>query len=123
MLNQETWEHVYQASGNVNEKFDTFLQAFQYYIGVTFSLKTKMIGRYKGILVSNDRLHYLYKLSKAGDIFLKHYYRSYKRVYARVLRAAKRLYYNKLIISAKNQTRSAWKVMKQNKNSSRQETK
>nr|CAH7718740.1 unnamed protein product [Callosobruchus chinensis] len=130
MLSQETWEHIYQASGNVNERFDTFLQTFQYYIDVAFPLKTKIIGRHKvrkpwitkGILVSNDRLHYLYKLSKAGDIFLKDYYRSYKRVYARVLRAAKRLYYNKLIINAKNQTRSAWKVIKQNKNSSRQET-
>nr|CAH7732166.1 unnamed protein product [Callosobruchus chinensis] len=130
MLSQETWEHIYQASGNVNERFDTFLQTFQYYIDVAFPLKTKIIGRHKvrkpwitkGILVSNDRLHYLYKLSKAGDIFLKDYYRSYKRVYARVLRAAKRLYYNKLIINAKNQTRSAWKVINQNKNSSRQET-
>nr|CAH7746661.1 unnamed protein product [Callosobruchus chinensis] len=118
MLSQETWEHIYQASGNVNERFDTFLQTFQYYIDVAFPLKTKIIGRHKvrkpwitkGILVSNDRLHYLYKLSKAGDIFLKDYYRSYKRVYARVLRAAKRLYYNKLIINAKNQTRSAWKI-------------
>nr|CAH7765851.1 unnamed protein product [Callosobruchus chinensis] len=67
-----------------------------YYIDVAFPFETKIIGRHKvrkpwftkGILVSNDRLHYLYKLSKAEDIFLKDYYRSYKRVYSRVLRAA-----------------------------------
>ncbi|VEN33991.1 unnamed protein product, partial [Callosobruchus maculatus] len=102
----------------------------QYYIDIAFPIKPKIIRRdnarkpwiTKGILISNDKLHYLYKLSITGDVALKEYYRHYKKVYARVLRAAKRLHYNKVILNAKNKTKTAWNIIKQNKNLPKQET-
>ena len=104
-LQNENWEEVYNQE-NVNRKFNIFLNTFlliyENSFPLVFKKKEDITNKWitKGIRVSCKHKRTLYTLvKKSSDDRLKLYYKRYctTSILTRVMREAKKLYYNKLI--------------------------
>jgi hypothetical protein len=52
-------------------------------------------------------------LSKTpNNIFLKYYYKKYRKILTTIIQLAKKLHYNKLTSQSSNKTKTAWNVIK-----------
>lgn len=123
LLENEKWIEIYELNGDVNGAFNTFHQIFQYYFELAFPIKTRVIKSKKdlkkpwltrGIRISGEKLKNLHKLSSENEVF-KDYYKRYKKVYSKVIKDAKRLYNSDKLLNAKNKSKAAWGIIKQNK--------
>ncbi len=74
----------------------------------------------KGILVSRKKLKFYGKLiTQIDDENFSKYYKSYKQIYRRVIRAAKSLEVNNKLKSSKNISKTAWQIINGNKTSNK----
>jgi hypothetical protein len=105
-LQAENWTEVYNQE-NVNMKFNIFHNTFLLILENSFPLvfkKKKDTNRWitKSIRISCNHKRALYILvKKSSDDSLKLYY---KRYLTRVIKEAKKLYYQKLISNSENET-------------------
>ena len=95
-LSNETWFDVYQTK-DTNEAFKIFINQLKYYIDVAFPVK-KIYSRNtikpwltRGIKISARKLKDLYAIMiETGHIMDKNYYTNYKKIYKKVISAAKK---------------------------------
>jgi hypothetical protein len=119
-LQNENWEEAYNQE-IVNRKFNiflkTFLLIFENSFPLVFKKKEDITNKWitKGIRLSYKHKRTLYTLvKKTSDDRLKLYYTRYwtTSILTRVMREAKKLYYNKLISKSENKIQSTWKIIK-----------
>jgi hypothetical protein len=119
-LSYEMWDEVF--SGNdVDTIFNCFLNTFLRIFHSSFPLKkikasskTKVINWITpGIKTSCRRKRELYLLyGNSNDVNFKNYYKLYCRTLSNVINAAKRLYYDRLIVNSENKMKTTWNVVK-----------
>lgn len=128
-LSNECWNEVYDCTGNVDEKFSIFHSTLLHYFDLAFPLLSKTVNKANdrnnnkwitnGIRTSSRKLKNLYLLSLVDDNAKSHYIR-YKAVYRKTIRAAKRLYNDKLLVNSKNKAKTAWSIIKNKPHSSKE---
>jgi len=117
LLNQFTWQEVYEES-DVNAKFSTFMDVFLHCYNNAFpnttvyvrdTIKNKWITQ--GIKISRKKMQLLYNQRKTT--FMKNkdleYIQHYRKIYRRVIKEAKGRENNSYISSAKNKSKAAGK--------------
>lgn len=116
-LRAENWQDVFNAN-SVDEKFQTFINILQYYYEISFKIVTKDIRDSNsnkgwitlGIKKSSIRLKELYNLQQVG-IISKEYYNKYKSIYNKVLKHAKQMYFDNIILNSANKSSTVWKII------------
>jgi hypothetical protein len=116
-LTNENWEEVYKLEG-VNEIFNLFLYTFIIIYENSFpfqnlTLNCKNNGwMTKGIQISCRRKKSLYIFSRNSNNYLiKVYYKRYCNILRKVIREARKKYYNHLISSSDNKIKTTWKII------------
>lgn len=116
-VSRENWLDVYSAK-NINDGFDAFVGNLVHYIDVCFpfvsvkSVNNKKSWITSGIKVSAQKLKLLHKIMVSTKrIEDKNTYQSYKKMYEKVLKAAKRLYNDNLYNKASNKSKAAWSII------------
>jgi hypothetical protein len=116
-LSYEQWEDVF-GKNNVNEIFDSFLNTYLRCYHSSFTKKViKTQHNYeqwitKGIKTSCKRKRELLILCRhSNDLNLKNYYKRYCKLLTKVISAAKRLHYNRIILNSKNKMVTTWKII------------
>jgi hypothetical protein len=117
-LSNEVWDNVYNLN-DVNEIFNAFLNRFL----LTYELfytKQSSTNNHKdngwlttGIRIScrcKESLFILYRTN--SNYLFKSYYKTDSTILRRVIREAKRKYYNQLITTSKNKTKTTWNIIK-----------
>jgi hypothetical protein len=123
-LKDQNWDFLDNIE-NPNEMFISFNDCFMKHLNFSCPLKTfksnnkntKNTWITKGIKVSRQnlkRLHKNFKLSTDEDF--KQYFRKYKQIYKRIIRAAKAYEFNKKINTSKNISKTTWSIIKNQKN-------
>jgi len=119
LLGQENWEDVI-GEENVNNKFNLFHSKYKNIYNSVFKLKKIKVNKQEskkhwittGIKTSSK---YLREISLAlklkDDQQLREYIQAYKRVYNKVLRAAKRLSNREFIKESENKSKAVWNVV------------
>jgi exonuclease III len=115
-LSNEKWESIYELN-DVNEIFNFFLHTYLIVYESCFpkhnvSMKHKDNGWITvGIRTSCRRKENLYIISRNNNDYLfKSYYRCYCSILKRVIREAKRTYYNQLLSTTENKIKTIWKI-------------
>lgn len=119
-LGDEKWHSVFNEQ-SVDKKFTVFAETVAYYYHSCFKMVTKTINTNSkeklwlttGIKISSIRLKELYNLMTLSVVD-KQYYKNYKSIYRRVIKQAKRLYFDKIIIDSENKSRTIWKIINKN---------
>ena len=129
LLSWEQWEDVFGAD-DVNIMFNNFLNA--YLICYYSSFDKKHVPKFnstnnewitKGIKVSCRKKRELYVLCRTrNDPALTQFYKKYCSVLTKVIRNAKKLHYNNIILRAKNKMKSTWKIINREKGTKHQDT-
>jgi exonuclease III len=118
LLSEEQWEDVFDAT-DVNIMFKIFLNTYlrcynTSFLKVNISKSNLMRSGWitKGIEVSYKRKKELFVLCEITNHYkLKLYYRKYCLILTKVIRSAKRMYYNNIILQPKNKMKSTWKII------------
>lgn len=116
-LDNETWHSVF-IEQNVDKKYENFSKILDHYYNLSFKFVKKDLNTNadnknwltSGIRKSSVKLKELFHLQKNG-IMEAQYYRDYKKIYNRVLRQAKRLYFDRLILNSENKSRTVWRII------------
>ena len=115
-ISKESWEKIYQ-SNEVNEAYNKFLNTYLLIYESCF-LKKSVSKKDNdtawitiGICTSCRRKEFLYILSKNQSNAFKIYYKTYCSILRRVIREAKRLHYNRLIVSAEDRIKATWNII------------
>lgn len=114
-LNSESWHNIY-SSETVDNKYLSFNQTITQHYNSCFKFVTKKTSHNdnnwitSGIKVSSCRLKELFSLQKIGMVNVQHY-KAYKRVYKKVVRRAKQMYFDELIVQSENRSKTVWKVI------------
>lgn len=119
MLSKENW-NTGQEKLKANEKLHTFLSTLKYYFRVTCPLKKKRLKHFKykkhwltrGILISSQKLKELdleKKINKSPHFI--EFYKQYKRIYRKVIKAAKAMQLKKQLTMTDNLSKEAWKII------------
>ena len=117
-LSYENWENVFLEE-NVNVIFNNFLNTYLKIFYASFPIvKLKKSCKpkpwiTKGIKVScvkKRKLYLTYRNSNNPNH--KEHYKKYCQILSKVITAAKKLYYNKLILRSNNKQKTAWKIIK-----------
>ena len=67
----------------------------------------------KGIIISCQRkrdLHILHKITH--DPYLKNYYKNYTKILFKIIKAAKKMHYNKLFSCSNNKVKTTWNFVR-----------
>ena len=103
-LSYESWSDTFTEE-DVHTNFKNFLNAYLRHFNHSFPYKKVRINHNKkawitkGIKISCQRKRDLYKLYKiTHDSHFKNYYKNYTKILSEVIKAAKKVYYNKLFI-------------------------
>jgi hypothetical protein len=118
-LRSESWDNIFNHT-DVNKSFNLFLNTFliifesrfpvQYVTSKVFN--NHWITRTAGIKVSCKHKKYLYVMCKATNCSrIKVCYIKYCRVFRKVIREAKIMYYNELLSSSKNKRKTSWNII------------
>jgi hypothetical protein len=119
-LSGESWQNVFENTNrDVDSIFNSFLNTYLQIFNSCFP-KTKAYERNptnqwitKGIIKSCKRKKDLYLLTRFNnDDNLRNYYIRYSKTLSKVIKAAKKLYYNKKITQADNKIKATWNVIK-----------
>lgn len=116
-LKAETWDNVL-IENNIENKYKFFYETLLYYYDTSFKMVTKNFNHSSdnknwlttGIKTSSKRLKELFNLQKLG-IIEKTYYVNYKTTYNRVIRHAKKMYFDNIINNSENKTRTVWNII------------
>jgi hypothetical protein len=117
-LSYERWDDVF-SSNDVDTVFNSFLNAYLRIFHSSFPLK-KSSSKTKinswitpGIKISCHRKRELYSWYRnTNDIHFKNYYKLYCKILSRVINAAKRLHYDRLIVNSDNKMKTTWNIVK-----------
>jgi len=117
-LSYESWDEIF-TEDNAESVFNSFLNTYLRIFNHSFLLKKLCHSHYKkawittGIKISIQHKRDLYLLcGSTKDPKLKNYYKTYCRILSDVIKTAKKLYYNKLIINSNNRGKSIWNIVK-----------
>jgi hypothetical protein len=118
LLSMELWEDVFNVT-DVNSMFNNFLKTYIRCYNTTcekINISTSNLINNgwitKGIKVSCKRKKELFVLCKIINTDnLKQYYKKYCRILRKIIRSAKKLYYNNIIFRSKNGIKSTWKII------------
>jgi hypothetical protein len=116
LLSNNTWDSIYlnnDANGIFNAFLNTFLNIFEASFPITYINNVRNNGWItKGIKISCRCKRSLYILSRnCNDLNLKLYYQ-YCAIIRKVIREAKKSYYNHLIDVSKNKMKTTWSIIK-----------
>ena len=128
LLSWEQWEEVFGVV-DVNIMFNNFLNTYLrcYYSSfdkrrVYNSNCTSNEWITKGIKVSCRKKRELYVLCRTqNDYALKLYYKKYCSILTKVIRNAKILHYNDIILRANNKIKTTWKIINREKGTKQQD--
>lgn len=116
-ISNESWQEVYNCT-DVNKAYDLFINTFKHYVEVAFPLKKVNVNKTsnkswvtKGIRISSEKLKYLYNMTINGNQNDKVIYNRYKKVYRRVIKAAKNLYNEQLYFRNNNKSKAVWNII------------
>jgi len=118
LLSYENWENVF-LDENVNIVYNNFVNNYLRILYASFpfvrlkNLQNSKPWLTKGIKISclNKRRLYLnYRNSNKPN--LKRHYKKYCQILSRVITAAKRLHYSKLISQSDNKQKTTWNIIK-----------
>ncbi|PNF39304.1 hypothetical protein B7P43_G16557 [Cryptotermes secundus] len=120
LLDKETWELVFKQK-SANNAYNEFLDTFQYYYEIAIPKKWVKSKQHEnkwitsGIRVSGNRLRFLNRLMKEGNISeeFKKYYGQYKKIYNKVISEAKKLSNNIQIRTSGNKPKAMWDLIKE----------
>lgn len=126
LLAMEKWETVYNvAATDVNMQYEIFYNILKYYINISFPLVNchcKNISKKSkawitpGIKKSAANIKNLFFLYKQ-NLVDKNYYNNYKRIYKRIIRSAKKMHHDNILLNASNKSKTMWNIIKANSNS------
>lgn len=115
-LNMEMWGNVYN-SETVENKYTAFHNILHCNYDLCFKFVSKNLDFDNnnnwitaGIKISSIHLRELFILQKNGIIQSEHYKR-YKKIYNRVIRQAKKLYFDNIIKNSANKSKTVWKII------------
>lgn len=116
-LNSETWTELNDLN-NINDKFSAFIGILEYYYNVSFQFIEKKQTNFHnnnqwltlGLKTSSRNLRKLHDEMRKGKITLE-FYKKYKYIYRRLLRLAKRKYYDDKVSHSKNKTKTVWNLI------------
>lgn len=116
-LKNETWQDVFIEQSTDN-KYYVFNNILQYYYDLSFRFVTKNIGDGSnnkgwlttGIKISSKHLKELFKLLNYGAVS-NDYYKKYKAIYRRIVRQAKKNYFDSTILKSNNKSKTVWKII------------
>jgi hypothetical protein len=117
LLSWERWDDIF-GNNDVNIIFNEFHNTYLRCFYACFSKKrirlhdnhNKWIAN--GIRISCNRKRELFLLSKhSNDLNLKIYFKQYCKILTKVISAAKKLHYNRIIAQSSNKMRSTWKII------------
>ena len=118
LLSWQLWEDVFN-SNDTNAKFNNFLNTYLRCYTACFE-KINICNNYrfrngwitKGIKASCKRKRELFLVSRSSNNFaLKQYYKKYCLILTKIIRNAKRLHYNQMILRSKNKMKSTWQII------------
>jgi len=116
-LSHESWEQVFDGN-DVNEIFNSFLNIFLRIYFSSFPLiqaKSKMNQNSwitPGIIISCKHKRELYKeLQNNNNATLTSYYKDYSKTLSVVIRKAKRIECDKLILNSHNKVKTTWDII------------
>jgi hypothetical protein len=116
LLNQVTWQEVYEES-DVNAKFSTFMDVFLHCYNNAFPIKTVYVRDTiknnwitQGIKICSKKVRLLNNQKKTTVMKKKdlEYVDHNRKIYRRVIKEAKRRENNTCISSTKNKSKAAW---------------
>jgi hypothetical protein len=117
MLKDESWSDVYSHYG-VDKCFSSFLNSFLIYFESCFPMHhtTKKLLKNswitQGIRISCKKKGSLYILSRNSNCpLIKRHYNQYCTILRKVIRNAKRNYYNSLLMTAENKSKITWNIL------------
>jgi hypothetical protein len=117
-LSHESWEETF-TNENVDSLFNNFLNTYLRIFYHSFPLKKVFHKRSNkpwittGIKISSQHKRDLFLLCRSSNNpALKHYYKTYCRTLTNVIKTAKKLYYDKLILKSKNRAKTLWNIVK-----------
>jgi hypothetical protein len=118
MLSNESWDRVF-SNVDVNKFFNVFLNIFLRIFETCFPLKKVKKNMYsnqwitKGIKISCKWKKHLYLMMRATNYpDLKEYYTRYCRLLRKLIRRAKAIYYNGMIINSSNKSKEVREIIK-----------
>ena len=118
LLSVELWEDVF-SNNDVNVMFKNFLNMYIRCYNACFlkiyTTNSKLVcceWLTRGIKISCKWKKELYVLCKIINNYnLKQYYKKYCKILTNVIRKAKNLYYNNIILRSKNKIKTTWKII------------
>lgn len=114
-LKSESWQSVFNST-TIDDKYEIFNNILHSYYDLSFNFVTKNLDIKNkdwittGIKISSIRLKELFVYQK-NNIIEKEHYKRYKKIYNKVIRQAKKMYLDNLIINSANKSRTVWKVI------------
>lgn len=117
LLRDADWKAVYSCT-DVNTQYFEFYNLLDRYYRMAFPLRYRIKKPRiynaewitNGIKVSSIKIKELFLLMQSG-VIPAGYYKKYRTVYRRVIRAAKKMHYNDLIQGSQNKVRTAWNII------------
>ena len=116
-LSHETWASVFEGN-DVNSTFNSFLNTFlrHYYSSFPIIKVNKPLSHNSwitpGIQNSCQHKRVLYlKLRDNNNPHLKKHYKDYCRILSKVIKEAKKMEYDRLILNSNNVMRTSWKLI------------
>jgi hypothetical protein len=111
-LSSEDWKLLYRG-GDVDSKFNSFLNIFLKIFEKSLPIKTEKklfetnVWISKGIKTSCKHKRVLYQISKtSNNQLLKKHYRKYCKILTQVIKEAKGMHFNKLIVESDNKVKT-----------------
>lgn len=125
-LSKERWNFLQFPT--FNDKFEAFNDTLLFNLNTFCPLKNKKQSQKRwtipwitsGILVSRERIKFLSIIAKKSqNIDFKNYFKKYKQIYKKVIRAAKAYDTCKTLKSSPNLAKTAWKIINSKSNSTK----
>jgi hypothetical protein len=119
-LSEESWQSIFENTSNdVNNKFNIFLNIYLQIFHSSFPIR-KVCERQstnqwitKGIMNSCKRKKELYmEVRSNNNLQLKNYYLKYNKILAKVIKTAKKVFYNNKIKQVQNKIKATWEIIK-----------
>lgn len=118
MLGCVDWDMLIGATSDVEEEYSSFIDNIMYIFNLSFPLLKRKFYKTNrcqpwitaGIRISSRTLKDLHHLKDINSNF-DNYYVEYKKIYTRVVKQAKRLYYSDRMKKSENRNKTAWEII------------
>jgi len=115
-LSWESWNEVF-SSNDVNLMFNSFLNSYLRYHSSFIKKERKQQAKNnqwitKGIRISCDRKKVVFRLCRLiNNQSFKTFYKKYCKILSKVILAAKRIHFNRIISNSENKIKRTWKII------------